>query len=311
MSKNNSFKFWYLYLSIKLKYLAIQFNLLLRKISYIKAFNDFLVRTYHKIFLRKFVKKWLRKNEEGVIMFDFNGAKLPDVSSDLDTLRLLSIIFEDTFLIPCHYNNNHNKSLVEKLDKNMMEGPYGITDGVFDVTVKEGDIVIDVGAWIGDFSAYATSKGAVAYAFEPVHDTFQILKETVKLNNNKIYPIQKGLGDKECELLIYKDLYNSGTNTIIPKENRTKETIAITTLDKFVKENNINRIDFIKADIEGAERDMLKGAAWVLKNFAPKLAICTYHLPDDPQVLEKLILEANPNYTVKHLRHKLFAMVVK
>jgi hypothetical protein len=72
----------------------------------------------------------------------------------------------------------------------------------------------------------------------------------------------------------------------------------------------LERVDFIKADIEGAEREMLKGAAHVLKTFAPKLAICTYHLPDDPEVLEQIIKEANPNYKIVHLRHKLFATVV-
>jgi hypothetical protein len=43
---------------------------------------------------------------------------------------------------------------------------------------------------------------------------------------------------------------------------------------------------------------MLKGAANTLKKFAPKLAICTYHLPDDPQVLESIIKEVNPDYKV-------------
>jgi hypothetical protein len=54
---------------------------------------------------------------------------------------------------------------------------------------------------------------------------------------------------------------------------------------------------------------MLKGARRVLKEFAPKLALCTYHLPDDPNVMESLILEANPIYKVKHISKKLFASV--
>jgi hypothetical protein len=55
--------------------------------------------------------------------------------------------------------------------------------------------------------------------------------------------------------------------------------------------------------------DMLIGCRKVLKTFAPKLAICTYHLPDDPEVLEKIIRDTNQNYKVVHLTNKLFASV--
>ena len=81
------------------------------------------------------------------------------------------------------------------------------------------------------------------------------------------------------------------------------------TLDDFVKENNLGRVDFIKADIEGFERNMLQGAQDTLKNFAPKLALCTYHLPDDPEVMSNLIMQANPNYKIVFGKMKLYASV--
>ena len=87
--------------------------------------------------------------------------------------------------------------------------------------------------------------------------------------------------------------------------------VKVTTIDQFVSENQIRKVDFIKADIEGTERYMLKGATETLRRFAPKLAICTYHLKDDPLVLDSIIKEANPAYTVMHTRHQLFASVTR
>jgi FkbM family methyltransferase len=66
-----------------------------------------------------------------------------------------------------------------------------------------------------------------------------------------------------------------GNSIVIDRNTNAYEKIKIITIDKFVEENNLERVDFIKADIEGAERDMLRGATNVLKTFAPKLAICT------------------------------------
>jgi len=260
--------------------------------------------------LKSYRKEWLVKNGNESY-FEINGAKLPDVSNDKNQIVSLMSAFEDVFLVPYYYNDNHDKSVVEAVDKFMIEGPYGYSDGNFDVTVKSGDIVIDAGAWIGDFSAYAASKGAVSYAFEPVNDTFNLLCKTAELNDNKIYPIRKGLSDTNKETTIKVSQTNSGESSLILDSGKGEnQTILLTTLDHFAEENNLERIDFIKADIEGAERDMLKGATHVLRTFAPKLAICTYHLPDDPEVLENIILEANPNYKVVQLRHKLFAAVV-
>ena len=73
--------------------------------------------------------------------------------------------------------------------------------------------------------------------------------------------------------------------------------------------DGLERVDFIKADIEGAERLMLKGAQETLRRFAPKLSICTYHLPDDKEVLEALIKQANPHYVIEHRWQKLYAHV--
>jgi FkbM family methyltransferase len=263
------------------------------------------------------IKKYLDKENH---YFDFNGAKLPDISMDKEKLNTLKNVFEDVLLFFCLYRDNYSKEFVRFMDSIMVEGPYGYTDGTFDVTVKEGDIVIDAGAWIGDFSAYSAAKGAICYAFEPTQETFDWLCKTRDLNSN-IIPVQCGLGDTVSEIQISISNNNSGANTLVlnNKNNDNRdlyynnsliETVKIITLDSFVEAHNLNKVDFIKSDIEGYERNLLLGAKNTLRKFAPKLAICTYHLPDDPQVLENIIKDANPDYKVVHLRHKLFATVL-
>jgi FkbM family methyltransferase len=271
---------------------------------------SYFLKQYERIAAKTFIKRWLIRKDNSAY-FDIHGVKIPDISNMPEKLRLFStMIFDDIFLVKHGFNDDYSKAIVDFIDPYMQEGPYGYTDGNFDVTVKPGDTVIDVGAWIGDFSAYAASKGAKVYAFEPVEETFEVLRQTSALNNGLIYPIKKGLGDKECEIEISLHDDNSGSNSIISKAEGNKEKICIITLDQFAEENKLERVDFIKADIEGAERDLLRGATNVLKTFAPKLALCTYHLPDDPEVLEQIIKEANPAYKVVQLSHKLLAAVV-
>jgi FkbM family methyltransferase len=284
-----------------------------------EAVLKFLKKNKFATISPKFPEIWLQKNAGAETVFNFNGAIIPRLNNDAFIL-FTSCIFTDTFLFSVLFNDNYSAALVERLGGLMADGPNGYTDGSFDVRVKAGDTVIDAGAWIGDFSAYAAAKGAMAYAFEPTLVLFNGLQKTAALNNPSIggggiYPENKGLGETEGEIDLFtshSDKTSIGNTTVkaLSAPGDIIEKIKITTLDNFVREQNLKKVDFIKADIEGAERDMLKGARGVLKEFAPRLAICTYHLPDDPQVLERLIMEANPKYKVRQGPNKLYACVV-
>src|SRR5690606_21058481 len=73
-------------------------------------------------------------------------------------------------------------------------------------------------------------------------------------------------------------------------------------IDDFVRENNPEKIDFIKMDIEGAETFSLDGAMETIKTFKPKLAISVYHsLPDFYNIL-RMIKDLNLGYKF-FLRH--------
>ncbi|MEA5066920.1 MAG: FkbM family methyltransferase, partial [Eubacteriales bacterium] len=187
----------------------------------------------------------------------------------------------------------------------IIEGPYENEN----VALTEGDVVLDCGANIGLFSCYAASRKCTTYAFEPIGGNLaETLAYHIRLHSPLMrlvpYALADGVGQMEMNVASFADC---GASLVSNKYTDSSITVETTTIDHFVKEARLDRVDFIKADIEGAERLMLAGAKETLRKFTPKLAICTYHLPDDPQVLEAIIKEANPSYHVAHRWKKLFA----
>ena len=257
---------------------------------------------------QRFRKVFLREN-----CYQIKDVRIP-VLEPSDEKLFREAILPDTFYSYIRCQDKYDETIYDMTDKFLCEGLYGLVNSRVNVTVQPGDIVIDAGSWIGDFAAYASVRGAEAvYAFEPVDKTFAYLEQTAKLNKN-IIPVKKGLSDENTSATLFVNLDgNSGGNALMNKTNENmKETSTIVEtvrLDDFVHENNLPRVDFIKSDIEGFERHLLAGAQGVLREFAPKLALCTYHLPDDPQVMADLIMQANPKYNIVQKRMKLFASV--
>lgn len=235
-------------------------------------------------------------------ILDIYGLKIPRIESE--DVAAFWIEYAD-LVLPYKLELDGRKYDFDRIDVLMDEGPYELND---DVCIKKGDVVIDCGANIGLFSAIAARKGAKSYAFEP---SGRIRKKytdmTAKLNGN-IVVCPYALGREEGTVF-FSDAALMSTGKLSDSEDSNGEKVQMTTVDAFVKENGVARVDFIKADIEGAEREMLRGARETLRELAPKLAVCTYHLPDDKEVLESLIKEANPRYNIIHKYKKLYAYV--
>ena len=242
--------------------------------------------------------------------YRIRDVKLPITNTAYDS-GFWSSVYDDIFWVYTNSDDNYSEEIFDLCDKFLPEGPYGLVNNRVNVTVEAGDVVIDAGSGIGDFAAYASVKGAEVYAFEP-SERFKYLSQTAELNGH-IIPVKKGLGDENRTMELFigasGDIASSGS-FIVPDDDSVGHSQAETVrLDDFVRENNLPRVDFIKSDIEGFERRMLAGAQETLARFAPKLALCTYHLPDDPQVMAELILKANPKYNIVQKRMKLFASV--
>ena len=206
-------------------------------------------------------------------------------------------------VLPYFYNYpNNNKAPFH-------EGPYEYKD----VKIRNNDVVFDLGANFGIFSAFASSKNCEIHAFEPTLETVEkYLSKTARLNPN-INIVTKAVSNENGYQKFTIDENDprcngiSKTKTNLLSHKESKILIPTTTIDNYVDEQNLSRVDFIKADIEGAERLMLKGAKDTLKEYAPDLSICYYHLLDDYKVLTDLILDANPDYVITKKWKKIYA----
>ena len=78
-----------------------------------------------------------------------------------------------------------------------------------------------------------------------------------------------------------------------PTEDATARTL---TIDDFVAQQGLDRVDFIKMDIEGAETEALKGAEQTIVRCRPKMAICLYHRPKDFVSIPRFLDRVYPDY---------------
>lgn len=153
---------------------------------------------------------------------------------------------------------------------------------------KPGAVIIDIGAHIGLFSVIAsqvTGKTGKVYAFEPAPSTYALLQKTIVINHEEqvIESFQKAVGKENGKITFFisDDQADNSNSLVNYKEDRSLHGIdvAVTSIDNFVKEKNISKLNFIKIDVEGAEYDTLQGAANTLKNLKP---VCIVAIHPEP-----------------------------
>jgi FkbM family methyltransferase len=132
-------------------------------------------------------------------------------------------------------------------------------------------IVFDVGANRGEWSAQAhrLNPQARIYAFEPAAATFREL--AARFDPRSVSALPVALGSTTGTTTFYVDPRSSGTNSLYGERSWSEspgstqpETIRIATVDDFCAKAGIDRIDFLKIDVEGAEIEVLRGAAGML-----------------------------------------------
>ncbi len=129
--------------------------------------------------------------------------------------------------------------------------------------------LFDVGANEGEWTAMASAEipGARIHAFEIVGETFALLKkncaalQNVTANNFGLYSC-----DGEISMNVYDASNKFSSHVDYPNGPCRKKQCPVRTGGSYMREHGIDRIDFLKIDVEGAESDVLKGFMDALDN---------------------------------------------
>jgi FkbM family methyltransferase len=166
------------------------------------------------------------------------------------------------------------------------------------------EILIDGGAFNGDTALqfHKFSNKSKIISFEPTKESFAQLLANTEAIRESCLCINKALWSSDC-VLNFVDKNNSQEGNCISPGGKLE--IEATSIDSVVEMLDIDKIDLIKLDVEGAELESLLGSRKSIERFHPKLQICVYHSIEDIWMLP-LFISSNFNDYDFYIGHHSF-----
>jgi len=280
----NNFLEKYIYLNIKI-------SAFLKEIKIIRNNNYFtLIKNNKKLIVKKKELTWKNpltiKNNFDKINVEYKN--LNQAISLFDKLFSYSISKTEIDLTKDFEISFFGKTITTDFEQ-FKEIEYGILGYNKYYKLRVGDIVFDLGGYHGLYSIWASSivgPNGKIYCFEPDKDNLEILNKNIKENNIRNIIVEPvAVSNKTGETRFFKRGHGSRIVSSDFKTNTKDALITIPTirLSDYIRNNNIQKIDFIKADIEGEEIEFVDD---YLKNLLPggikpKMAIASYHYRKD------------------------------
>lgn len=227
-------------------------------------------------------------------MNKFN-VKFLEIENDIEN-KILAVLEEDYFTISLERQKSYERHF---------------TDFVR-LCLKSGDIALDLGANVGYHTitmAELVKNGGKIHSFEPQRIIFQQLNCNVFLNRlDNVDTYNLAIGDSYSDVSINCPNYHhiSPMHTNIGNTSINTKNIGYKVRQIPLDSLGLNRLDFIKLDIQGCELLALKGAKNLIEKYKPTMFM---------EIEEKQLIQFNTspteliNYT-KELGYKLYRVIV-
>ena len=197
-------------------------------------------RFYSKYITEPIIKRWIRQSELTVYVHDPRRGLLRPV---LEGQRL-------------------KWTLKENLS---VDATYWLD--VVEPLLSKDDVVFDVGTNIGTIANWFSNRTKHVHGFEPHPDNLRMTQDQIVLRQTKNITLsQLALGSEPGSLQLHVKSFHGHHSLGDTGASPTVEKIdvQVDTVDRYCKTNAIDRIDFLKIDVEGFEEDVLKGATGML-----------------------------------------------
>ena len=151
----------------------------------------------------------------------------------------------------------------------------------------EGSVAVDIGANLGEWTiplARAAGTRGYVLAAEPAPRSATALEATLAANAlRQAEVVRCAVGDHDGSVefavpIVTSARTDTGTARLGPAgDGYERLTVSLRSLDSLAAERSLNRVDLIKIDVEGKERQVLDGARAILDRYRPTLVIETGH----------------------------------
>lgn len=172
--------------------------------------------------------------------------------------------------------------------------------------INAGDVVFDVGASYGSYTLTACSMGAVVFSFEPEKTVFDDLAKNIDINDwrGRCHLSNFGLWSEPATV-------DMGSYAPHWPKFTISGTYQMDTLDEVAGRIGLDRVDWIKIDVEGAEENVIKGSSKTISRFTPNLIVeCHTFLDEGILQRVKSLLSALGNYEFEEVSRPPCTMVI-